>query len=75
MAPAAGVPAGDRIAADKAAMIPLPPVPPVTGWHKTARLPRDYYVRLDGNDYSVDPAVIGRRIEITADLARVRVHL
>ena len=63
----------DRVAADKAAMIPLPPVPPVTGWHKTARLPRDYYVRLDGNDYSVDPAVIGRRIEITADLARVRV--
>jgi transposase len=63
----------DRIAADRAAMITLPPVPPVTGWHKTARLPRDYYVRLDGNDYSVDPSVIGRRIEITADLARVRV--
>jgi transposase len=63
----------DRIAADKAAMIGLPPVPPACGWHKTARLPRDYYVRLDGNDYSVDPAVIGRRIEITADLARVRV--
>ena len=63
----------DRIAADRAAMIALPPVAPVTGWHKTARLPRDYYVRLDGNDYSVDPAVIGRRIEVTADLARVRV--
>lgn len=30
-------------------------------------------MRLDGNDYSVDPAVIGRRIEITADLARVKV--
>jgi hypothetical protein len=29
-------------------------------------------VRLDSNDYSVDPAVIGRRIEVTADLARVR---
>ena len=63
----------DRAGADKAAMIPLPPVPPVTGWHKTARLPRDYYVRLDGSDYSVDPAVIGRRIEVSADLARVRV--
>ena len=35
----------------RAAMIALPPVAPVTGWHKTARLPRDYYVRLDGNDY------------------------
>jgi transposase len=63
----------DRIAADKAAMIPLPPVAPVTGWHRAARLPRDHYVRLDGNDYSVDPAVIGRRIEVTADLGRVRV--
>ena len=63
----------DRAGADKAAMIPLPPVPPVTGWHKTARLPRDYYVRLDGNDYSVDPVVIGRRVEVSADLARVRV--
>ena len=63
----------DRIAVDRTAMITLPPVPPVTGWHKTARLPRDYYVRLDGNDYSADPSVIGGRIEITADLARVRV--
>jgi transposase len=63
----------DRIAADRAAMAALPPVAPVTGWYRTGRLPRDYYVRLDANDYSVDPAVIGRRVEITADLARVRV--
>jgi hypothetical protein len=54
-------------------MIGLPPVAPVTGWRRSARLPRDHYVRLDGNDYSVDPAVIGRRIEVTADLARVKV--
>ena len=32
----------------------------------------DNYVRLDSNDYSVHPAVIGRRIEVIADLARVR---
>ena len=63
----------DRIAADKAAMIALPPVAPATGWRRTVRLPRDHYVRLDSNDYSVDPAVIGRRIEVTADLSRVRV--
>jgi transposase len=30
-------------------------------------------VRLDSNDYSVHPSVIGRRIEMIADLARVRV--
>jgi len=63
----------DRVAADRAAMVPLPPVPPATGWHRMARLPRDHYVRLDGNDYSVDPAVIGRRVEVSADLVRVRV--
>jgi hypothetical protein len=30
-------------------------------------------VRLDANDYSVHPGVIGRRIEVIADLDRVRV--
>jgi transposase len=63
----------DRITADRAAMLALPPVAPVTGWRAGTRLARDHYVRLDGNDYSVHPAVIGRRVEITADLARVRV--
>jgi transposase len=62
----------DRIAADKAAMLPLPPVAPVTGWRRALRLPRDFYVRLDGNDYSVHPSVIGRRIDVAADLDRVR---
>jgi len=63
----------DRIAADRAAMLSLPPVPPTTGWRSSTRLPRDHYVRLDSNDYSVHPAVIGRRIEVVADLDRVRV--
>jgi transposase len=63
----------DRIEADRAAMLPLPPVAPVTGWHSSLRLPRDHYVRLDGNDYSVHPAVVGRRVEVDADLERVRV--
>jgi transposase len=64
----------DRITADKAAMLALPPVAPVLGWRATTRLARDHYVRLDSNDYSVHPGVIGRRIEVTADLARVRAH-
>jgi transposase len=64
----------DRIGADKQAMMGLPPVPPVTGWGRSARLARDYYIRLDSNDYSVHPAVIGRRIEITADLHLVTVR-
>jgi transposase len=63
----------DRIAADKAAMLALPPVAPAVGWRSSARLARDHYIRLDANDYSVHPAVIGRRIEVTAGLDRVRV--
>jgi transposase len=62
----------DRIAADTAAMLALPPIAPVTGWRSSGRLPRDFYVRVDGNDYSVHPSVIGRRIEVVTDLDRVR---
>jgi transposase len=62
----------ERIAADKAAMLALPPVSPVTGWRSSGRLPRDFYVRVDANDYSVHPGVIGRRIEVVTDLERVR---
>jgi hypothetical protein len=62
---------GDRVAADRAAMLPLPPVRPEVGWRASTRLPRDHYIRLDSNDYSVHPAVVGRRIEVHADLDRV----
>ena len=61
----------DRVGADTAAMMPLPPVAPVTGWRFTTRLARDHYVRLDGNDYSIHPSVIGRRIDVVADLTTV----
>jgi transposase len=70
---ALGCAPADRITADKAAMVALPPVPPATGWRFSARLARDHYIRLDANDYSVHPAVIGRRIEVIAGLDRVRV--
>ena len=62
----------DRICADRAAMLTLPPVAPAAGWRCSVRLPRDHYIRLDSNDYSVHPAVIGRRVEIIADLDRIR---
>jgi transposase len=63
----------DRLEADRAAtMLCLPPVAPVVGWRSSQRLPRDHYVRLDANDYSVPPSVIGRRLDISADLHRVR---
>jgi transposase len=69
---ALGCAPSERITADKQAMLALPPVAPATGWRASTRLPRDHYIRLDSNDYSVHPAVIGRRIEIIADLDRIR---
>lgn len=64
----------DRIEADTAPMIPLPPVMPLLGWHASTRLPRDHYVRIGSNDYSVDPVAIGRRIDVHADLTTVTVR-
>jgi transposase len=71
---ALGCAPSDRVTADRQAMLALPPVAPATGWRSSARLARDHYIRLDANDYSVHPAVIGRRIEVIAGLDRVRVH-
>jgi len=64
----------DRLEADRAAMLALPPVAPVVGGRRCQRLPRDYYVRVDSNDYSVHPTAIGRRIEIITGLDRVQVR-
>jgi transposase len=64
----------DLLDVDKAAMLPLPPVAPTVGWANRVRLGRDYYVRVDSSDYSVDPSVIGRFVDVTADLAKVEVR-
>lgn len=63
----------DLLAGDLAAMLALPPVPPATGWDLTTRLGRDYYVRVDGNDYSADPQVIGQMVRAVADLHEVTI--
>ena len=65
----------DLVDADRAAMLALPPIPPQLGLSNTIRLGRDYYVRVDSNDFSVDPTAIGRLVAVTADLERVRVRL
>ncbi len=65
----------DLLEADRAAMLPLPPIAPPVGWSNRIRLGRDYYVRLDASDYSVDPTVIGRLVDVNADLEQVQVRL
>ena len=59
---------GHRVVADTAAMGGLPPIAPATGTVARVRLGRDYYVRILGNDYSVDPGVIGRLVDVHAGL-------
>jgi transposase len=63
----------DRIVTDLAAMIALPPIAPAVGWRTCTRLARDHYVRVASNDYSVHPSVIGRLVEVVADLEQVTV--
>ncbi|MBT2534316.1 IS21 family transposase [Arthrobacter sp. ISL-48] len=65
----------ELIGPDKASMLGLPPVPPVTGFATRVRLPRDYYVRMGSNDYSVHPQAIGRFVDVTADLETVTITL
>jgi transposase len=60
-----------RVGNDAAAMGDLPPVAPHVGSTDRVRLGRDYYVRVLGNDYSVDPSVIGRFVDVQAGLDRV----
>ena len=64
----------DRFEADRAAMLSLPPVAPQLGWHAVTRLPRDHYVRIASNDYSVDPSAIGRTVHVQADLTTVTIR-
>ncbi|WP_042425507.1 IS21 family transposase [Streptacidiphilus anmyonensis] len=63
----------DLLEADYQAMVPLPPVEPPIGLSQRVRLGRDYYVRVDTVDYSVDPQVIGRFVDVTASLGTVTV--
>jgi len=53
----------------------LPPLAPPAGLRLRVRLPRDYYVRVHGNDYSVHPAAIGRMVDVLVDLELVSVRL
>lgn len=64
----------DLLETEYLSMLPLPPVVPPVGLNHRIRLARDYYVRIDGCDYSVDPRVIGRFVDVTASLSEVVVY-
>jgi transposase len=53
----------DRLVAEREDMAPLPAFPDLDRRWVT-RVPADPYLRLDTNDYSLDPALAGRRVEV-----------
>jgi len=61
----------DLLFDEQIALNPLPEPMPPASISQTIRLPRDYYVRVGGVDYSVDPSAIGRIITVEATLTRV----
>ncbi len=61
----------DLFETDYLAMLTLPPVTPPIGLSHRIRLARDYYVRVDTVDYSVDPRAIGRFVDVTVSLTEV----
>jgi hypothetical protein len=52
-------------------MMGFPPVLPDPSWRFVTRLPRDHYVRVDTNDYSVNPRYVGRRVDVVVTLNEV----
>ena len=52
-------------------MRPLPPALPDTDHRFVVRVPQQPYLRVDRNDYSIDPAFAGRRVEVRVSQSAV----
>jgi transposase len=53
----------DRLIEERAVMAPLPATVPDTDRRWVLRVPPDPYLRFDTCDYSLDPRLVGRRVE------------
>jgi transposase len=54
----------ERLLEERGRMRPLPRVLPDCDRRTTVRVPQQPFVRVDRNDYSIDPAFAGRRVEV-----------
>jgi hypothetical protein len=57
----------DRLQQELEVMAPLPETTPDTARRWVTRVPPDPFLRVDTNDYSLDPALVGRRVEVCVD--------
>ena len=56
----------DRLLEEREVMRPLPAREPDLDRRWVTRVPPDPHVRFDTNDYSLDPNLVGRRVEVRA---------
>ena len=61
----------DRLAEERRVMRALPGREPDVDRRWVTRVPPDPHVRLDTNDYSLDPRLVGRRVEIRVSQRRI----
>ena len=61
----------DRLVEEQRVMRALPGEMPDSSRRWVMRVPPDPYVRVDTNDYSLDPALVGRRVEMRVDQQHV----
>ena len=54
----------ERLIEERQRMRPLPQVLPDCDRRMVVRVPQQPFVRIDRNDYSIDPAFAGRRVEV-----------
>jgi transposase len=61
----------DRLLEEQRVMAQLPQAMPDTARRWVMRVPPDPYLRVDTNDYSLDPALVGRRVEVRVDQRQI----
>jgi transposase len=61
----------ERLAAERERMRPLPEAMPDVDRRFVARVPPQPYLRVDRNDYSLDPRLVGRRVEVRVSQGEV----
>jgi transposase len=61
----------ERLAAERERMRPLPDRLPGVERRWVTRVPPQPYLRFDRNDYSLDPRLVGRRVEVRASQEQI----
>jgi hypothetical protein len=61
----------ERLLEERTRMRPLPAAMPDNDWRFVTRVPQQPYLRVDRNDYSIDPVFAGRRVEVRVSQTEV----